>query len=327
MARVFAITATPETLALDAQGRGEVSFSVTNTSARPLRARARVVPLGAAQAAWFEAPTEPEQTLAAGATHAYRVGLRLPAGVAPGQFSVRLDVDSVERPDEDFTEGPAVAFAVKAAAPAPPRPAFPWWILAVVLVVLVVGGVVAAVLLRGRAPKLGAPCRDGACAAGLTCAVESNTCLGDVGFKGCSSSADCALGACRDGVCVDTTGEACQKADECAANETCTSLGICQRVQDAPCTSAGQCATQVCQEQRCRTLPLKARCSADVQCASKHCVGDRCVELLPLGAECRRGDECASGFCLMRLGQIGGRCSRRFFDPSHRLDERARPLP
>jgi hypothetical protein len=84
MARVFAITATPEALTLDAKGRGELSFSVTNTSARPLRARARLVPLGAAQAAWFTAPPEPEQTLAAGATHAYSVRVSVPAGTSPG---------------------------------------------------------------------------------------------------------------------------------------------------------------------------------------------------------------------------------------------------
>lgn len=321
MARVFAITATSETLTLDAQGQGEVSFSVTNTTARPLRARARLVPLGAAQSAWFTAPPEPEQTLASGATQAYSVRVRVPPGVAPGPFSVRLDVDSVERPDEDFTEGPAVAFTVKAAAPPPPRPAFPWWILLVVLAVLVVGGIVAAVLLRGRAPKLGAACRQGACAAGLTCVAESNTCLGDLGFKGCTQRGDCAVGACRDGACVDTTGEPCQKAEECAASETCSALRICQRVVDAACTSAGQCVTQVCQDQHCRTLPLQARCSSDVQCASRQCVAGRCAQLLPLGAACRRGDECASGVCLT------GRCIRRLFEGSTHFEDRPQRFP
>jgi hypothetical protein len=195
-----------------------------------------------------------------------------------------------------------------------------------VLALLIVGGVVAAVLLRGRAPKLGEPCRNGACARGLTCSPESNTCLGDIGFKGCQKREDCLLGTCRDGACVETTGQPCQKAEECAANETCSALRVCQRVQDAACTSAGQCVTQVCQDQRCRTLPLQARCEADVQCASGQCVAERCAQLLPVGAACRRGDECASGFCLAKLGQVG-RCARRFLDPALGAHERVRPFP
>jgi serine/threonine-protein kinase len=60
---------------------------------------------------------------------------------------------SEENPDEDFTEGPSVAFAV--AAPPPPKKKFPWWILAVVggVLLLIIIAVVVWLLVRDTGPK------------------------------------------------------------------------------------------------------------------------------------------------------------------------------
>ena len=68
----------------------------------------------------------------------------------PTRSHARSEVD----PDEDFTEGPSVAFDV---APQPKKP-FPWWILAVVgaVVLLIVIGVVVSLLVRDGGTKSGA---------------------------------------------------------------------------------------------------------------------------------------------------------------------------
>ena len=58
-------------------------------------------------------------------------------GQPPGAYSFRLDAVSQAEPDEDFTEGPSVAFDV-APAPAPPKKKFPWWIVIVLGVLLLV---------------------------------------------------------------------------------------------------------------------------------------------------------------------------------------------
>jgi beta-lactam-binding protein with PASTA domain len=56
-------------------------------------------------------------------------------------------------PDEDFTEGPSVAFDV--APPPQPKKPFPWWIVILVgaVVLLIVIGVVVWLLLRDSGPK------------------------------------------------------------------------------------------------------------------------------------------------------------------------------
>src|SRR5207253_9939754 len=59
------------------------------------------------------------------------VQLNVPPASPPGSYSFRLDAVSEVNPDEDFTEGPSVAFDVAAPPPAKKKK-FPWWILIVV---------------------------------------------------------------------------------------------------------------------------------------------------------------------------------------------------
>jgi hypothetical protein len=156
MARVFAITTTATTLRLDAQGRAETSFTVSNASGRALRGRAEVRATDSNQQGWLSIDGDSEREFPANGTHQIAARIAAPPGSPAGKFSFRLDMVSAQNPDEDFAEGPTVTFEVP--APAPKKP-FPWWIVAVAAaVVLIVGGLTAYLMMREPAPaKQAAP--------------------------------------------------------------------------------------------------------------------------------------------------------------------------
>ncbi len=139
MARVFTITAPSSTMALDAQGRGELAFTIANASGRVLRGRARVVPQDPAPIAWFTLVGEPERDFPAGGVQQFTVQVAVPAAAKEGNYTFRLDAFSVQNPEEDYTQGVTVAFVV---AKREVGKRFPWWIVAVAAGVLVIGGIV-----------------------------------------------------------------------------------------------------------------------------------------------------------------------------------------
>lgn len=149
MAKSFTITAAKEKASLDASRKGEAAFTVTTTEARPMRGELKVKPLGATKAAWLSLADEAVRDFNPPKTQPATVKIAIPADAAAGTYSFRLDAVSVAEPDDDFTEGPAVAVEVAAAQPVPPKK-FPWWIIAVVVVVLLgLGGVAAWLMNRG----------------------------------------------------------------------------------------------------------------------------------------------------------------------------------
>ncbi|MBT8493449.1 MAG: hypothetical protein KJO07_10365 [Deltaproteobacteria bacterium] len=85
----------------------------------------------------------------------------------------------------------------------------------------------------------------------------------------CTSSLECASGACVDLVC--------------------RTLPLADGV---PCTFSGQCESQFCNtgliEPLCQTLPLAngTACSSNLQCDSEVCFGGECVNGLSEGADC-----------------------------------------
>ena len=147
--QLFDISPLSDQVALDDQGRGETTFTVTSTATRPLRARVRVVPQAPAEPSWFGVDGETERSFAPGAAHQFLVRLKVPAGTPAGPIRFRLDAVSVENPDEDFTIGPTVGADVK---PVPVvvddgKDGGKWWIWVVLAaVLLVVGGIVAYLL-------------------------------------------------------------------------------------------------------------------------------------------------------------------------------------
>ncbi|HEY5814530.1 MAG TPA: PASTA domain-containing protein, partial [Terrimicrobiaceae bacterium] len=145
--RIFAITAAHELVTLDDQGRSQVSFTASNTGPKSIPGRAKLVSLGSTKEAWLTLEGEAERNFAKGESHQFTARIAVPPGTPMGKYSFRLNIISVENPDDEFTEGPSVSFEVKELAPAaPPKRKFPWWIVAVAGVLLV-GAIIITLLL------------------------------------------------------------------------------------------------------------------------------------------------------------------------------------
>ena len=146
----FTVTAASEKVTLDDSGAGRASFTVTNTSPEALQGQVFARPLAEAKSEWFTVAGESVRDFAPNGAQQVVVQLKVPPGTTPGSYSFRLDAVSEENPDEDFTEGPSVAFDVTAPPP-PKKKKFPWWILLAVVggvVLLIVIGVVIWLLVR-----------------------------------------------------------------------------------------------------------------------------------------------------------------------------------
>jgi beta-lactam-binding protein with PASTA domain len=143
---VFDISPLSDTVALDDQGNGETTFTVSNHPDRARRGRAqiKVEPGSGVQPGWFtiEEPEREFPVEGVKQVQQFSVKLKVPAD-KPLKGSFKLVVTSVrmpEVPDEHFTVGPPVGFEVKAVEPEPGKP-FPWWIVVVgVVAVLLIGG-------------------------------------------------------------------------------------------------------------------------------------------------------------------------------------------
>jgi eukaryotic-like serine/threonine-protein kinase len=148
----FTVTAAGQKVSLDPTGAAQASFTVTNTSPQGVKGRLLTRPRDPAKPEWVSIVGESVRPFAPNAAEQVVVQLNVPPGSPPGSYSFRLDAVSEDDPDEDFTEGPSVAFEV-APPPQPQKKKFPWWILIVAAVVLlIVIGVVVWLLLRDR-PK------------------------------------------------------------------------------------------------------------------------------------------------------------------------------
>jgi TIR domain len=131
----FAITAAGATVRLDASGKARVSFTVANTSPLTLRGLLLVRPVQPAKPEWFSIVGESIRDFAPYAAEQIVIQLNVPPTTPPGTYSFRLDATNEAEPDEDYTEGPLVAFDVSASPPPakkspwslprPPRPRLP----------------------------------------------------------------------------------------------------------------------------------------------------------------------------------------------------------
>jgi hypothetical protein len=143
---VFDISPLSDTVALDDQGNGETTFTVSNHPDRARRGRAYVVAEPPVDKSWFSIEDAEREFPVDGVKQVqqFTVKLKIPTDKAiKGSFKIGVaSLRLPERSDEHFTVGPPVGFEVKAVEPVPIRP-FPWWILVVgVLVLLVIGGLV-----------------------------------------------------------------------------------------------------------------------------------------------------------------------------------------
>ena len=137
MNRIFDVTAASDEVRIDGTGKGEIAFTVTNVTGRPIRGRAQLVSQDTSSKAWLALSGDSEREFPLGGTQQFTVKVSVPPGVKSGKYNFRLDLISVNNPDEDYAQGPNVGISVTL-APTPARP-FPWWILAVVAAVMVIG--------------------------------------------------------------------------------------------------------------------------------------------------------------------------------------------
>jgi hypothetical protein len=112
MSSELAITAATNRIDLNGERRAETSFTVSNASGRPLRARVRVAPTAPALPDWFGVGGEAERPFPADGTQQFTVQIAVPPEAATGSYAFRLDALNLENPDGDYVQGPAVAFEV-----------------------------------------------------------------------------------------------------------------------------------------------------------------------------------------------------------------------
>jgi hypothetical protein len=152
----FTVTTASKKVTLDDSGAARAPFTVTNTSAQTLKGRLLPRPYDPAKPEWFSIVGESVRDFAPNATEQVVVQLNVPPTSPPGSYSFRLDAVSQDDPDEDYTEGPSVAFDVATPPPPPPKKKFPWWILAIVgaVVLLIIIGVLIWLLVRDDGTKV-----------------------------------------------------------------------------------------------------------------------------------------------------------------------------
>jgi hypothetical protein len=85
-----------------------------------------VRPLEPANPKWFSVDGESVRDFAPDASEQVVVQLVVPPASPPGSYSFRLDVVSEVDSEEDFTEGPSIAFDVLATPPPKKKRLFLW---------------------------------------------------------------------------------------------------------------------------------------------------------------------------------------------------------
>ncbi len=140
MPNYYEISATDATLVLR-DGKGSAGFTVRYVGGRAVEAWARAVPLDNAQEGWLQLAPPEQRDMQPGQTHTFKVAVTVPPGTPAGRYGLRLDVMSADNTDEEYDQGPMVAFEVAESMPPQPKGSgFPWWVVITVALVLVIGG-------------------------------------------------------------------------------------------------------------------------------------------------------------------------------------------
>jgi beta-lactam-binding protein with PASTA domain len=150
----FSVTAAGGNVKLDESGEAKASFTVTNGSSQAVTGELLAKPRDPAKAEWFSIAGESIREFTPNGAEGVVVKVDIPPGSPPGSYAFRLDAVNENDPDEDYTEGPFVAFDV--AQPAAPKKKFPWWILVLVggiILLAVIGVVVWLLASRDKGPK------------------------------------------------------------------------------------------------------------------------------------------------------------------------------
>ena len=115
MATAFVITTATNTVQLGDDRTGTAVFTVTNQTGNTIRARANLIAIDPTQAAWLTLTGLTERDYPIGGTEQLSVSVAVAPEATEGRYPFRVDVVSVVKPDEDWAQGPVVAFEVPAA--------------------------------------------------------------------------------------------------------------------------------------------------------------------------------------------------------------------
>jgi len=148
MSQPFDITVTNPKLSLDANGHGETTFTVTNSSSETRQVAIKLTTINPQHKNGLKMEGESEREFPKDGTHQYPVKIEVPPDKFKGRFDFRLEVYSAVEPKEKLTQGPSVTVemkpVVKPIATEQPKKGFPWLVAIVVILVLSnIGSVVA----------------------------------------------------------------------------------------------------------------------------------------------------------------------------------------
>lgn len=130
MAASLIITAAAPSVRLDATGRGEHRFTVTNTTEADLRLVCAALAEPPALPDWLRLAGDGELALPSQATGQVAVRIATPANIEPGRYKLRLALADADDPGRTLGESASETFEMPAKPPPPPaetRKRFPWW--------------------------------------------------------------------------------------------------------------------------------------------------------------------------------------------------------
>jgi hypothetical protein len=156
MGRHFDISSAPEPVQVGVMTamQGSATFNVANATGEPIRARARVCAEVPAESQWFHVADEAERLFSVNESQAFSVQIAVPEDAQGDAFAFRLQVFSVEEPEEVYTDGESKTLNIIRIVTLPFKLG-PWWLipaeLAIALCILWwhawVSGVLAPVLI------------------------------------------------------------------------------------------------------------------------------------------------------------------------------------
>jgi hypothetical protein len=132
---------------------GAVQFAVNNGAGEIIDGKLSVLPDGQAKPEWFSIDGDAQRDFGTSGSETVKVNVSVPADVAQGDYSFRLQVAAVTDPDNEFAISPSTAFTVPAAEQKGGKKKSKWWLwlLLGLLALAIIGGVVYA-LTRPKPP-------------------------------------------------------------------------------------------------------------------------------------------------------------------------------
>jgi hypothetical protein len=156
MASPYSVTVASESIAVE-HNHGATTLTVTNTTKQELTTRFDIRTQPPTKADWL-AVDRPLRPIGPGTAEQVKVTIAAPAD-QEGTFAFQVVAVSWQRPQDDFTVSPAVAFTLKKdGAPVAPPPGVRWWMILIPIAIVVFAGIGVGAYLHFRpVPVVPAP--------------------------------------------------------------------------------------------------------------------------------------------------------------------------